>query len=133
VLERKPGALRNGAPFAELPPVLRRLQDILLRRPGGDREMADILACVPQHGLDDVLAVVELALEGKNPSREHVFNLLTRLKEPQPAAAVQPPQHLALREEPRADVGRYDSLRALMPLALLVPAIEMLAEVRHAA
>ncbi len=37
VIQRKPGALRNGAPFAELPPAFRQLQDIMLRRPGGDR------------------------------------------------------------------------------------------------
>ena len=44
VLQRKPGALRNGAPFTDLPPAFRQLQDLMLRRPGGDREMADILA-----------------------------------------------------------------------------------------
>jgi hypothetical protein len=27
VLQRKPGALRNGAPFAEFPPAFRQLQD----------------------------------------------------------------------------------------------------------
>lgn len=41
VVQRKPGALRNGAPFLELPFVFRQLQDPMLRRPGGDREMAD--------------------------------------------------------------------------------------------
>ncbi len=59
VLDRKP-----GAPFADLPPVLQRMQELLMRRPGGDREMTDILGCVPRHGLDDVLVAVELALEG---------------------------------------------------------------------
>ena len=37
VLQRKPGALRNGAPFAEFPPAFRQLQDQMLRKPGGDR------------------------------------------------------------------------------------------------
>ena len=46
VIQRKPGALRNGAPFVELPSGFRRLQDQMLRRPGGDREMVDILALV---------------------------------------------------------------------------------------
>ena len=44
VIQRKPGALRNGAPFAELPEAFRKLQAQLLRRPGGEREMVDILA-----------------------------------------------------------------------------------------
>jgi transposase len=129
VLERKPGALRNGAPFTEMPAPLLRLQALLLRRPGGDREMADILGCVPTHGLEDVLVVVELALEGRNPSREHVFNLLARLKEPQPPGGVATPDGLTLIEEPKADVARYDALRRVVPL---LPALQILVEVRHA-
>jgi len=49
VVQRKRGALRNGAPFTELPKSFRRLQQILLKRDGGDREMADILALVLHH------------------------------------------------------------------------------------
>jgi hypothetical protein len=37
VLQRKPGALRNGAPFTELPLAFRQLQDLMLRRPGDGR------------------------------------------------------------------------------------------------
>jgi hypothetical protein len=37
VVQRKPGALRNGAPFLELPPPFRQLQEHMLRKPGGDR------------------------------------------------------------------------------------------------
>ncbi len=48
VLQRKPGALRNGAPFADPPEGFRRLQALLLPRLGGDREMAEILALVLQ-------------------------------------------------------------------------------------
>ena len=43
VIQRKPGALRNGAPFAELPPAFRALQQRMLKTPGGDREMVEIL------------------------------------------------------------------------------------------
>lgn len=46
VLQRKPGALRNGAPFLELPPAFRQQQSQMIRKPGGDREMVDILALV---------------------------------------------------------------------------------------
>ena len=42
VVQRKPGALRNGAPFAELPPAFRALQQRMLKTPGGDREMVEI-------------------------------------------------------------------------------------------
>jgi len=47
LIERKPGALRNGAPFADLPAPLQRLRRTLLRRDGGDRVMAQVLSAVP--------------------------------------------------------------------------------------
>ncbi len=45
VLARKPGALRNGAPFKEwkLPPAIRRVQRKLGKMPNGDRQVAQIL------------------------------------------------------------------------------------------
>ena len=55
VVQRKPGALRNGAPFAELPAAFRTLQQHLLKKPGGDREMVEILALVLQHDEQAVL------------------------------------------------------------------------------
>lgn len=107
---RKPGALRHGAPFAEMPAPLRQLQRQLLRHPGGDRVMAQVLAAVPVHGLEAVLVAVELALEIGKVSAEHVLNILARLKAPStpPATLLDAP---ALMEEPRADTGRYDTLR----------------------
>ena len=84
VLQRKPGALRNGIPFAELPDAFKVLQNILLKRPGGDREMADVLALVLLHEEQDVLAAVELALETGAPSKQMVMNLLSRLTEAMP-------------------------------------------------
>ncbi len=63
LIERKPGALRNGAPFADLPEPLRQLKHGLGRHAGGDRIMAQVLAAVPVAGLDAVLVAVELVLE----------------------------------------------------------------------
>jgi len=79
VVQRKPGALRNGAPFLELPPAFRQLQEQMLRKPGGDREMVDILALVLQHDEQAVLTAVELALAEGVPTKTHVLNLLHRL------------------------------------------------------
>ena len=111
VLQRKPGALRNGAPFAELPDGFKRLQAILLRRPGGDREMVEILALVLHHDEQAVLAAVELALESGAPSKQHILNLLGRLLDTAPPAPVDAPQALTLSVEPQANVERYDALR----------------------
>ncbi len=110
LIERKPGALRNGAPFKTMPESLRELQRQLLMHPGGDRVMAQVLSTVMLHGLDDVLRAIDLALAAGRVSGEHVLNVLARLKEPrQRPAAVE--TDLVLTEPPEANVGRYDSLR----------------------
>jgi transposase len=113
VIQRKPGALRNGAPFAELPEAFRRLQQHLLKRPGGDQEMVELLALVLHHDEEAVLCAVELALEAGVPTKTHVLNLLHRLVDECPAdpPEVAPPTGLALLEEPRANVERYDGVR----------------------
>jgi transposase len=113
VLQRKPGALRNGAPFLEMPEAFRTLQTFLLKRPGGDREMVEILALVLHHDEQAVLCAVELALEAGVPTKTHVLNILHRLidgKVPAPAP-IDAPQALRLDREPVADVERYDTLR----------------------
>lgn len=112
VIQRKPGALRNGAPFVELPEAFRRLQTNLLRRPGGDREMVEILALVLQHDEEVVLQAVELALEAGVPTKTHVLNLLHRLIDgTTPPDTIDAPQALRLMQEPLANVERYDALR----------------------
>jgi transposase len=114
VIQRKPGALRNGAPFAELPEAFKRLQHHLLKHPGGDREMVEILALVLQHDEEAVLCAVEMALDAGVPTKTHVLNLLHRLVDEKPSTSptVNAPQALILAKEPRADVGRYDALRS---------------------
>jgi hypothetical protein len=110
VLQRKPGGLRNGIPFAELPDAFKTLQKILLKRAGGDREMVDVLALVLLHEEQDVLTAVELALETGAPSKQMVMNLLSRLTEEAPIPPVEIPAALVLQAEPLANVTRYDSL-----------------------
>jgi len=114
LIERKPGALRNGAPFEDLPAPLQRMRQALVHQDGGDKVMAQVLAEVPKQGLDTVLVAVELALESAPPSgrvsTEHVINVLTRLQAqtmPQSVATT-----LQVRQAPLADTARYDSLRA---------------------
>jgi transposase len=109
LIERKPGALRNGAPFADLPAPLLKLRSLLLKREGGDRIMAKVLAAVPKHGLEAVLVAVELVIESGNPSAEHIENVLNRLKAPPPPPQIE--SALTVSEMPVADTGRYDRLR----------------------
>jgi transposase len=113
LVQRKPGALRNGAPFADLPAPLQHLRRGLLREIGGDRVMAQILALVPSAGLDAVLVAVELALESGAPGRvsvEHVRNVLARLNAPPTPQNVATVLHVTT--PPLADTARYDRLRA---------------------
>jgi len=109
LIDRKPGALRNGAPFAEMPDPLLRLQKHLLKHLGGDRIMADVLAAIPVHGLEAVLVAAELALESGRPSGEHVQNVLARLKTGGDTIRIETP--ISLKEEPKANTHRYDHLR----------------------
>ncbi len=77
--QRKPGALRNGAPIAELAEGFKHLHSQLLKRPGGDREMVEILALLLHHDEQVVPTGVEMALESGAPSKQHILNLLGRL------------------------------------------------------
>src|SRR5574343_671894 len=113
LVQRKPGALRNGAPFMDLPDPLANLRRALIRRSGGDRIMAEVLALVPAAGLEAVVVAVELVLEHATPSGqisvEHIVNVLARLKDPQRPPPVA--TGLTLKVAPVADTMRYDQLR----------------------
>uniref|UniRef100_UPI00406CBEFC IS21 family transposase n=1 Tax=Rhodoferax sp. GW822-FHT02A01 TaxID=3141537 RepID=UPI00406CBEFC len=112
LIERKPGALRNGAPFKTMPESLQELQRQLLKNSGGDRVMAQVLSAIPLHGLDTVLMAVEIALEGGRVSAQHVLNTLSRLKDgSRPLTEMQVDTPLTLQTPPLANVMRYDSLR----------------------
>ena len=115
LIERKPGALRNGAPFKTMPEPLQELQRQLLRHSGGDRVMAQVLMGVNLHGLEAVLVAVELALQSGRVSAEHVLNVLSRLQEQrisEPPVATM----LTLSTPPQANLQRYDALRNALPL-----------------
>jgi len=111
LVQRKPGALRNGAPFADMPAPLKQLKLGLLRHCGGDRIMAQVLAAVPTAGLEAVLVAVELVIESGALSAEHVLNVLARLNACALPETVQ--TTLQLVDAPLANTGRYDSLRSL--------------------
>ncbi len=125
LIGRKPGALRNGAPFATMPEALRQLQAHLLRRPGGDRVMAQFLAAVPVHGLEAILEATREVLAVGKPSAEHVLNLLARMKDRQAGKPEAVSTSLTLNEEPRADLDRYDRLREEIAADDVVPPIAL--------
>ena len=91
-----------------MPEPLIKLQTLLLRRVGGDRVMAQVLAAIPRHGLDTVIVAVELVLESGVASVEHITNVLARLSQDERPDLVT--TALQLNEEPIADASRYDTL-----------------------
>jgi transposase len=113
VLARKPGALRNGAPFKDwvLPAAIERVRRKLVRTADGNRQMVDILAAVLTDGLEAVeAACAEAVAEGVH-SADVVLNILARRRDPEPVAELQTPAALTLRHVPVSDCARYDSLR----------------------
>ncbi len=126
VLARKPGALRNGAPFQDwaLPPDLDRLRRKLGRgdptprakragTPGdeADRRFVRVLAMVLTDGMEVVEAAVGEALDAGTASDDVVLNILARRREPPQLPTLSVSDVLALRHAPIADCARYDQLR----------------------
>jgi transposase len=113
VLARKPGALRNGAPFQDwsLPPALTRLRKRLGSGDEADRRFVRVLASVLDDGLDAVDDAVREALDAGVASDEVILNILARRREPPRPEAITTSQALALRHPPIADCARYDLLR----------------------
>ncbi len=113
VLARKPGALRNGAPFRDwpLPANLERVRRKLKGSNDGDRQMVQVLSAVLTDGLAAVEAACSEALAGGVHSADVILNILARRRDPAPTATVLTPEALRLRHAPVADCARYDSLR----------------------
>jgi transposase len=113
VLARKPGALRNGAPFKDwvLPAAMERVRRKLASADDGNRQMVDILAAVLADGLAAVEAACTEALAHGVHSADVVLNILARQRDPTPPATILTPAALTLRHAPIADCARYDNLR----------------------
>ncbi len=113
VLKRKPGALRNGAPFQDwqLPSGLKRLQSRLCQVAGGDRQFVDILLAARLHGVEVTDKVCRRALSEGIIQSDVILNFLARELDTPKVTSVNPPPHLQLQIEPLADCSRYDQLR----------------------
>jgi hypothetical protein len=116
VLARKPGALRNGAPFKDwiLPAGLARIRRKLGSVDDGDRQMVAILSAVLSDGLPAVEAACTAALRDGVHSADVVLNILARRRELARPPTIATPDALKLRHEPVADCARYDRLRRAM-------------------
>ena len=108
VLAKKPGALRNGAPFKDwpLPASLGIVRRKLKGSDDGDRQMVKILSAVLTDGLATVEAACAEALAGGVHSADVVLNILARRRDPGPVATILTPDALRLRRRPFVDLAR---------------------------
>jgi len=113
VLEKKPGALRNGAPFKQwdLPASMGEVKTILDARTDGDRQFGSILSVVSRYGLGPVATACAQVIADKTVSSDVVLTILSRTQdEPQPELFVSSTQLPILKLIPVVDCSRYDRL-----------------------
>ena len=120
VIERKPGALRHGAPFVQwdLPVPIKVVRDRILKQDKGDRAFVELLLMartLGDSGLETLEVACELTLQSGVICAAVVVNAMQRLTEASRPKTLEPagasiPQ---LTLEPVADCSRYDSLRGV--------------------
>src|ERR1700709_867254 len=112
---RKPGALRNGAPFKDwaLPTALAQARTKLNEHADGDQQFVKVLGAVLDHGLSAVGAACAEALEAGIASGDVILAVLARRRQPAPPPSIITPDALRLRIEPAADCSRYDRMRKI--------------------
>jgi hypothetical protein len=118
ILEKKPGALRHGAPFRQwdLPTPVRIVRDRILKQDKGDRAFVELLLMarsLGETGLEILEVACDLTLQAGVIAAAIVLNEMRRLTE---AACPKTLQSLpagipVLQLELQADCSRYDSLR----------------------
>ena len=110
-LERKPGALRNGAPFKELmsllPEIFGKLRNKLETYKDGDKQFIDILLFVNKHGLEKVTNACNLAIAAGGCSSKLVEQYLQR---PVMKLDIQDTEFIQLKNPPDADCSIYSKL-----------------------
>jgi len=113
VLEKKPGALRNGAPFKQwdLPESMVEVRKALEDRSGGDRQFVSILSVVGRYGLEPVATACAQVIVDKTINSDVILSILSRAHdEPQPEPLPLSVQLPLLKLIPLVDCYRYDRL-----------------------
>lgn len=119
VREKKPGALRHGAPFVtwDLPMPIKVVRDRILKQDKGDRAFVDLLLMardIGDAGLDALEVAGDLTLQTGVMRAAIVLNEMRRLTEgAKPKALDESATALpTLAVEPLADCSRYDASRS---------------------
>jgi hypothetical protein len=112
ILEKKPGALRDGAPFKQwvLPAPLQRIRRRLERLDGGDKVFVSLLCAVRDFGIEAVATACADALAEGVIQTEWILNRLSHAATHTAPEQIAVADSLALNEEPEADCQRYNTL-----------------------
>jgi len=112
ILARKPGALRNGAPFKDmvLPDELNLVRMHLEKEKNGSRDFAQILSYIPIEGIESVIAACLAAIRTQTISKDVIVNILLRNKEVTYEVDNAEVIYLPLKHIPKADCRIYDKL-----------------------
>jgi transposase len=113
VLEQKPGALRNGAPFKhwDLPAALQEVRTRLSKHSDGDRQFVAVLSVVRRYSLGAVVNACAQALSDKTVSSDVILAILSRKHDDPQTEPVQETANLPqITLVPIVDCRRYDLL-----------------------
>jgi hypothetical protein len=112
LLKQKPGALRDGAPFAQwvLPSAIMTIKKLYLQRTGGDRDFVELLQLIQTHDMDTVTVACELALESKTTQFAVIMNLINRLTESSSEPLLDVQHYPQLQFLPEANCQRHEKL-----------------------
>ena len=114
ILARKPGALRNGAPFKDgycPPPWSACGENLPVPMTAIARWSQSLRRYSPMDCRRSKSACAQAMSEGVHAS-DVILNILARQRDPGPAATILTPDALTLRHAPVADCARYDQLRS---------------------
>lgn len=111
ILARKPGALRNGAPFIDmdLPDELSQVRQSLEKHPNGMRDFAHILSYIPMESLESVVLACDRAIKAKTISKDVILNILFRKNDELPTTE-EPIKCLKLEHTPQENCTGYNKL-----------------------
>ncbi len=114
LLKTKPGALRNGAPFADwkLPSSMLKIKDHYMAQRGGDREFVNLLMLMQEHGIDLVERACDQAVKQGTLRLSAIINRINFLLDPKIKPLVNTDAYSKLTRPPEANCKRYEALYA---------------------
>ena len=112
LLARKPGALRNGAPFADmvLPDELKKVRQHLEQHINGARDFAHILSYIPVESMASVTAACAQAIKSKTISKDIILNILLLSNDIPDEVEEEKTTYLQIKHTPQTDCTSYNQL-----------------------